>query len=62
MRDLDARLSALWQQCPQLRMMPAQVVTRTVSVFAYRFAQALHLGEQGVPIEGVQVVVHDCSF
>jgi len=57
-RDTGLRIALLWQQSPQLRVMPAEFVSRTVSMRADSFAEALDLRYEGVSIEGRQLFVH----
>ena len=48
----------LRQQPPQLRMMPAQRMPGTVAVRPDAGAQSLHLGDERLAAEGVEILVH----
>ena len=58
-RHGDLRIDAFRQQAPQLRMVPAEIVARTVAMLADALAQALHLGDQRLAAQPLQILVHD---
>jgi hypothetical protein len=45
-RDGEVRVNVFGQGCPQVRMMPTQVVPRAVAMATYRGAQLDHFGAQ----------------
>src|SRR5258707_850926 len=55
-------VDAFRQQTPQLRMMPAQVMPRTIAVGANAGSQSLHLRNQRLAVEAVQIFVHADSI
>ena len=56
--DTGLRIGLFWQQSPQLRVMPAELLPRTVAVGPDALAQPPDLGYERVAIEGRQIVVH----
>jgi hypothetical protein len=62
-RNLRLRIGAFGQQAPQLRVMPAQLVAAVVTMLADAGAQPLHLGDERVAIEPIEIIIerHRCS-
>ena len=56
--DGDLRIDALGEQVPQLRVMPAQFMARTVAMRADALAEPPYLREERGPVHHVEVVVH----
>jgi hypothetical protein len=60
-RDGEVRVNVFGQGCPQVRMMPTQVVPRAVAMATYRGAQLDHFGAQLLSRHSVYVFVHGTS-
>jgi hypothetical protein len=56
--DREVFRNRLRQKAPELRMMPAQFMTRAVAVGANPRAQPDHLGDQFLSRQGRKIVVH----
>jgi hypothetical protein len=51
------RGDALGQQSPELRMMPAEVMSGTVAMRAGTSSQTLHLVDQLVPVHLIKIII-----
>jgi hypothetical protein len=51
----------LWQQSPERRMMPTQLMPCAVPMSADAVPESLHLGDQLFARHAIDVVVHDAS-
>lgn len=55
-------LDSLGEQRPQVRMVPAQVMTRAVAVCSDPRAQSLHLGDEVRSKHVIEIVIHGISL
>src|SRR6266496_1821852 len=56
-RNRDCRVNLLGEEAPEFWMMPAQVMAAAVAVRTDSGSQALDLGDQGDPVQGLEVII-----